>query len=218
MPAAVGGGDDPGGFIAAFATIGHHDLSLLTKFGVQFGLYAGAVLRLGTEHHHRTLLPGAIDMSVPGCFAMTETGHGSNVADIETTAVFDVASDEFVIDTPTDSGRKDYIGNAALHGKRAVVFARLVVGELDHGVHAFHVPIRAGSGETLEGVTIEDSGEKVGLNGVDNGRIWFSCVRVPRTALLDRFASVDADGHYVSEIVSPTEGSSRHSEPSWPEE
>ena len=203
MPAQFGGGGDPGGFIAAFGVIAHHDLSLLTKFGVQFGLYAGAVFRLGTEGHHAGLLPGAIDMTIPGCFAMTETGHGSNVANIETTARFDRDTDEFVITTPRDAARKDYIGNAAVHGRRAVVFARLVVDDLDHGVHAFDVPLRNENGALLTGVRIEDVGEKVGLNGVDNGRVWFADVRVPRTALFDRFATLDADGRYDSDIRSP---------------
>ena len=32
------------------------------------------------------------------------------------------------------------------------------------------------------GVRIEDDGRKIGLNGVDNGRLWFDGVRVPRDA------------------------------------
>jgi acyl-CoA oxidase len=40
----------------------------------------------------------------------------------------------------------------------------------------------------------------MGLNGVDNGQIWFDNVRVPRDAMLDRYASVDAAGNYSSPI------------------
>ena len=40
---------------------------------------------------------------------------------------------------------------------------------------------------------IEDCGDKGGLNGVDNGRLWFDRVRVPREALLDRDAHVRSD-------------------------
>ena len=43
---------------------------------------------------------------------------------------------------------------------------------------------------------------QAGLNGVDNGQIWFDHVRVPRDALLDRYASVAADGTYSSPIPS----------------
>eukprot|EP00775_Hariotina_reticulata_P009656 gene9656-9816_t len=40
----------------------------------------------------------------------------------------------------------------------------------------------------------------MGLNGVDNGQVWFDNLRVPRDALLDRYASVDAAGNYSSPI------------------
>ena len=66
-------------------------------------------------------------LKLPGCFAMTETGHGSDVQSVRTTATYDAATGEFVIDTPDDDARKDYIGNAARHGRLAVVFAQLVV-------------------------------------------------------------------------------------------
>ena len=202
MPLALGGSNDPGAFIAAFQTVAHHDYSLLTKFGVQFGLYAGAIMRLGTKRHHESYLADAGSLSTPGCFAMTETGHGSNVADLETTATFDPASDEIVINTPNELARKDYIGNAATDGRKAVVFARLIVDGADHGVHAFVVPIRSNAGDMLPGVRIEDCGPKAGLNGVDNGRIWFDQVRIPRSDLLDRFAQIDVGGNYVSAVTS----------------
>jgi acyl-CoA oxidase len=134
---------------------------------------------------------------------MTETGHGSNVRDIETTATFDPETDELVVTTPHDLARKDYIGNAAAHGQLAVVFARLIVDGTDHGVHAVLVPIRTADGTTMPGVTIEDNGPKGGLNGVDNGRIWFDNVRVARSALLDRFGSISDEGIYTSGIPNP---------------
>lgn len=199
-PDFAGGENDLGKFIAAFETIALHDLSLTVKFGVQFGLFGGSILNLGTEKHHKKYLRRAGTLALPGCFAMTELGHGSNVRDIETTATFDAEQDGFVIHTPTESARKDYIGNAARHGRLATVFARLVIGAQEHGVHAFLVPIRSKDGQPLPGVKIADCGEKLGLNGVDNGRLWFDHVFVPRENLLDRFATVGADGSYSSPI------------------
>jgi acyl-CoA oxidase len=133
---------------------------------------------------------------------MTETGHGSNVQALGTVATYDVEAQEFVITTPDDASRKDYIGNAAAHAELAVVFAQLDVAGERHGVHAFVVPIREG-GKVLDGVRIEDCGPKMGLNGVDNGRIWFDGVRVPRTALLNQFAEVTPEGRYLSPIDNP---------------
>ncbi len=201
-PVAYGGRDDPGAALAIFESLAFGDLSVLIKFGVQFGLFGGSVFQLGTERHHRAYLSAIGRLDLPGCYAMTETGHGSNVRDLETTATYDANTDEIVISTPTDSAAKDWIGNAACHGQMASVFARLIVGGVDHGVHAVLVPIRDQGGEILAGVRIEDRGLKEGLNGVDNARIWFQDVCVPRTNLLDRFGSIDEAGTYTSPIPS----------------
>ena len=204
FPVAYGGAGNMGQFLAAFETLAFHDLSLLIKFGVQFGLFGGSILMLGTERHHRRYLAAAGTLELPGCFAMTELGHGSNVYDIETEAHYRPESEEFEIITPSESARKEYIGNAACHGRLATVFAQLFVGGERHGVHALLVPIRDTGGAVRDGVRIEDCGEKLGLNGVDNGRIWFDHVRVPRENLLNRFADVSADGEYTSSIPSPS--------------
>jgi len=202
LPSEYGGRDDVGGSIAAFETLALNDLSLLVKFGVQFGLFGGAVLQLGTRKHHEQYLRQIATLELPGCFAMTETGHGSNVQMLATTATYDPASQEFVVNTPDELARKDYIGNAACHGRMAAVFAQLVVQGASQGVHCLLVPIRDDGGRVLDGVRIEDCGEKLGLNGVDNGRIWFDHVRVPREALLDNFAQVSPEGVYSSPIES----------------
>lgn len=193
---------DLGEFVATFESLGFFDLSLVVKYGVQFGLWGGSVYFLGTEKHHQKYLPRIAAMELPGCFAMSELGHGSNVRDVETTATYDPEADEFVIHTPQDGSRKEWIGNAARDGRMATVFAQLHVGEHDHGVHAFVVPLRTDDGNFAHGVRIADCGHKLGLNGVDNGRIWFDHVRVPRDNMLDRYASIDDDGRYHSPISS----------------
>ena len=202
FPKEYGGGGDIGASIAAFETLAFGDLSVLVKVGVQFGLFGGAILQLGTKRHHDAYLEGLVKGEIMGCFAMTETGHGSNVQALGTTATYDPDTDEFVVQTGSAAATKDYIGNAACHAQLAVVFAQLVVGGEEHGVHALVVPLRE-DGTVLPGVTITDDGPKMGLNGVDNGRIRFDQVRVPRDALLDRFARVTEDGAYESEIENP---------------
>jgi acyl-CoA oxidase len=202
-PAEFGGADDVGRSIAVFETLACHDLSLLVKYGVQFGLFGGSIYLLGTRRHHERYLRAVGTLELPGCFAMTETDHGSNVRDIETVAAYDPDRREFVVHTPHAGARKDYIGNAALHGRLAVVFAQLVSGTARHGVHAFLIPIRDEKGEVMPGVTIEDCGLKVGLNGVDNGRIGFDQVRIPRENLLDRYGGITEGGQYTSSIESP---------------
>jgi acyl-CoA oxidase len=203
FPAAFGGTSNHGGNIAAFEELTTADPSLQIKAGVQWGLFGSAVLHLGTQRNHDEFLPRIISFEVPGCFAMTETGHGSDVQSIATTATYDSVSQQFVINTPFRGAWKDYIGNAAVHGRAAVVFAQLVTNGVNHGVHAFYVPLRGEDGSFLPGIGGEDDGVKGGLNGVDNGRLHFDHVRVPRTNLLNRYGDVSEDGTYTSTIESP---------------
>ncbi len=200
FPVEYGGSNDVGASVTAFEMLAYGDLSLLVKAGVQWGLFGGALLHLGTARHHDAYLRDMMSLELPGCFAMTETGHGSDVAAIRTTATYDPGSGEFVIHTPFRAAYKDYIGNAARHGKAAVVFAQLITDGHDEGVHAFFVPIRDDNGDALAGVHIEDCGPKAGLEGVDNGRLAFDHVRIPRENLLNRYGDVAEDGTYTTPI------------------
>ena len=204
FPTEYGGGGNLGASIVAFEMLAMGDLSLMVKAGVQFGLFGGAVLHLGNAEHHRRYLADIAAGRLLGCFAMTEHGHGSDVAELRTTARYDADTREFVLDTPDDDARKEYIGNAARDGRLAVVFAQLLTGGERHGVHAFLVPIRDDDGNPLPGVRIADCGFKAGLNGVDNGQLWFDGVRIPREALLDRYGSVAPDGSYSTPIENQT--------------
>lgn len=202
-----GGTNDTGGALTSFEMLGHLDLSLMVKAGVQWGLFGGAIANLGDSETRKKYLPDVMSLDLLGCFAMTEVGGGSDVQNLETTATFDRETGEFVVNTPTPSAEKAYIGNAARDGRMAAVFAQLITtaddgGELRHGVHCLLVPIRDEAGNDLPGVRTSDHGPKGGLAGVDNGKIWFDDVRVPREALLDRFGAVDANGEYSSPIDS----------------
>ncbi|MEU8243871.1 acyl-CoA dehydrogenase [Actinoplanes missouriensis] len=204
FPAEYGGSGDPGGSVVAAEMLAQVDLSLMVKAGVHWGLFGGAVVALGTKRHHDEFLRDIISVELPGCFAMTETGHGSDVQQLRTTCTYDPASGTFDLHTPHQAARKDYIGNAARDGRMAVVFAQLVTGGKRYGVHAWMVPIRDEHGRPMPGVTIEDAGAKAGLLGVDNGRISFDHVTVPRDMLLDRYGQVAEDGAYTSSIENDT--------------
>lgn len=199
-----GGNGDVGAAITRIEMLAMSDLSLMVKAGVQWGLFGGAIENLGTERHHTAYVRPLIDLELQGCFAMTETGHGSDVQSLETTATYDPATQEFVIHSPTPTARKDYIGGAAETARVAAVFAQLITPDGEgHGVHCFVVPIRADDGRDLPGVTTSDCHYKGGLPGVDNGRIVFDQVRIPRENLLNRYADVSPDGVYSSPIEKP---------------
>jgi acyl-CoA oxidase len=199
-----GGTGDVGAAVSRIEMLAMSDLSLMVKAGVQWGLFGGAIENLGTERHHEAYVQRIINLDLLGCFAMTETGHGSDVQSIETTATYDPTTEEFVIDSPTRTARKDYIGGAAETATVAAVFAQLITPDgVGHGVHCFVVPIRDEEGNDLPGVTTSDCHYKGGLPGVDNGRIQFDHVRVPRENLLNKYADVAADGTYTSPIENP---------------
>ena len=71
-----------------------HELAVLdpamgTKMTVQFNLFGGTVLKLGTERHHQRYVKGIDNLDDVGCFGLTELGYGNNAVEMETTAVYD---------------------------------------------------------------------------------------------------------------------------------
>ncbi|WP_298473657.1 acyl-CoA dehydrogenase [uncultured Maribacter sp.] len=201
-PKEYGGKNDMEGYAAIFENMMYVDGSMAIKFGVQFGLFGGSIQKLGTEIHHKKYLEKTGKAELLGCFAMTETGHGSNVRGIKTTATYDKVLDQIIIHTPGDLDNKEYIGNA-LDSKMASVFAQLIVNGKNEGVHAILVPLRDENHKLLSGIKIEDNGYKLGLNGVDNGKIWFNQVAVPKENLLNKYGSIDSKGNYFSNIKNP---------------
>lgn len=188
---------------AMHEAIGIYDHSMGVKLGVHIHLWGGAVKYLGTKRHHEKWLKRSEDYEVAGCFALTELGHGSNVRGIETIATYDSRSQEFIITTPCESAQKYWIGGAAQHANHTVAFAQLHIDGKNEGVHAFIVQIRDSQGKECSGIRIADCGHKIGLNGVDNGRIWFDDVRIPRENLLNAVADVTPEGRYQSPITDP---------------
>lgn len=194
---------NPLNIFAAHEISAFTDYSMATKMTVHFNLFGGTVLKLGTQRHHDVMLERIDSLSATGCFALTELGFGNNAVEMQTTATFDQDRDEFIIHTPTTLAQKYWITNSAVHAKFAVVFAQLHIGSTNHGIHGFLTRIRNEDMTVVEGVRIEDMGHKMGCNGVDNGKLWFDHVRVPREGLLDRYSQVSREGKFTSEIGRP---------------
>jgi acyl-CoA oxidase len=164
-----------------------------TKIAVHCFLYAKTIMTLGNQSHIK-FAQRAFEAKDMGCFGLTEIAHGSNVQGCITTATYDIKSEEFIMNTPNERGAKFWIGNAAQTANLSVIFANLIVKGKDYGIHAFIVPLRNNNSTTLPGVIINDCGDKMGAQGIDNGMIMFRNVRVPRTNLLDKVTQVAADG------------------------
>ncbi|GAB9477155.1 Acyl-coenzyme a oxidase, partial [Globisporangium polare] len=151
----------------------------------------------------RQWLPLARSYKIFGAYAQTELGHGSNVQGLETTATFDVATQQFVIDSPTLTSRKWWPGGLGKTATHAIIHARLFLdggngSRKDVGIQAFIVPLRSlATHEPLAGVELGDIGPKVGFNSVDNGYAVFHKVRIPRENMLMKYAQVLSNGSFV---------------------
>lgn len=150
--------------------VGAYDSSIQVKLGIGFGMFPSVVMNLGTERVQDIVYDNQ-NLKNFGCFALTEFGHGSNTQAMKTTAVYEVETKSFILNTPNFEAAKCWVGNLGKTATHAVVYAQLYTPDGNcHGLNAFVVPIR--DPKTMlayPGVTIGDLGEKISLNGVDNG-------------------------------------------------
>uniref|UniRef100_A0A2C9WLI3 Acyl-coenzyme A oxidase n=1 Tax=Manihot esculenta TaxID=3983 RepID=A0A2C9WLI3_MANES len=172
---------------------------------LHWGMFVPAIKGQGTEDQQQKWLPLAHKMQIIGCYAQTELGHGSNVQGLETTATFDPATDEFVIHSPTLTSSKWWPGGLGKVSTHAVVYARLITGGQEHGVHGFIVQLRSLDDHMpLPGITVGDIGMKFGsgaYNTMDNGVLRFDHVRIPRNQMLMRVMQVTREGKCVQSNV-----------------
>ncbi|XP_062304342.1 peroxisomal acyl-coenzyme A oxidase 1 isoform X2 [Osmerus eperlanus] len=143
-------------------------------------------------------VPLAESFKVLGTYAQTEMGHGTHLRGLETTATYDPATQEFVMNSPTVTSIKWWPGGLGKTSNHAIVLAQLHTQGKSHGLHAFIVAIRSmGTHMPLPGVVVGDIGPKFGFDEVDNGYLKLENVRIPRENMLMKFAKVEPDGTYV---------------------
>lgn len=173
------------------------DPSFHTRLGVHLGLFLGCVRGNGTPEQMQYWLltkEAAYVKHIYGCFGMTELAHGSNVAGLQTTATYDEENEQFIVNTPNLGATKWWIGGAAHSATHCSVYARLIVKGKDYGVKTFIVPLRDSDHNLMPGIAIGDIGAKMGRDGIDNGWIQFSNVKIPRYFMLQKYCKVSADG------------------------
>ncbi|MFE5565708.1 acyl-CoA dehydrogenase [Amycolatopsis japonica] len=177
------------------------DTTTTALLNSHYNLCLGAILQHGEG---RTDLADYIEelssMSSVGMLMVTELGYGNNVANLATKAVYDPSTAEFILDTPHPAAQKfmPYTGIKNIP-KIAIVMARLQVGEIDHGIFPFIVPLSDRNG-LLPGVHATPCPENPGLS-LDNGTTWFDHVRLPHRNLLSgKMGRLDLDGTFHSSV------------------
>uniref|UniRef100_A0A1S4J9Y0 Acyl-coenzyme A oxidase n=1 Tax=Culex quinquefasciatus TaxID=7176 RepID=A0A1S4J9Y0_CULQU len=178
--------------------------SMSVKIALGVGLFTNALLAMGSERHS-AIYNAAWNREIITCLAITEVSHGSNTKRCRTTATYDPKTQEFIINTPDFEAAKCWVGNLGKTGSMALLFAILHTSDgQNHGLQGFLVPIRDPT--TLQpypGVIVGDIGEKIGLNGIDNGFVMFNNYRIPRENMLNRAGDVTPEGTYESTFTEP---------------
>ena len=194
---------DPKRIFTLLESLNNIDFGSTGRCMIHFGLFGASILYFGTEKHKPFLdrIVNDFGPSFFGMFCMSELGHASNVQAIETQAIYRHETKSFEIVTPNKSAVKVWSGGAAKTATWCVLFAKLIIDEKDYGVHTFIVPIRSENDHSLlPNIRIRDLGTKISLNSLDNGRIWFDKVSIPKDYLLDRFGTITDDGKYSTNI------------------
>ncbi|KAG7486680.1 peroxisomal acyl-coenzyme A oxidase 1 isoform X2 [Solea senegalensis] len=174
--------------------IGNHHEAM----GLHFAMFLPSLYNQCDPQQSRKWLPLAESFQVVGTYAQTELGHGTHLRGLETTATYDPATQEFVINSPTVSSIKWWPGGLGKTSNHAIVLAQLHTQGNCHGLHAFIVPIRnMDTHIPLPGIVVGDIGPKFGFSEVDNGFLKLDNVRIPRDNMLMKYAKVDPDGTYM---------------------
>ncbi|NXA55535.1 ACOX1 oxidase, partial [Nothocercus julius] len=168
---------------------------------LHLGMFLPTLLTQATpEQQDRFFMP-SWNLEIIGTYAQTEMGHGSHIRGLETTATYDPATQEFILNSPTVTSIKWWPGGLGKSSNHAIVLAQLYTQGQCKGLHAFIVPIRQmGTHEPLPGITVGDIGPKFGYDEIDNGYLKMDNFRIPRENMLMKYAQVEPDGTYVKPL------------------
>uniref|UniRef100_A0A8V5HHI0 Acyl-coenzyme A oxidase n=1 Tax=Melopsittacus undulatus TaxID=13146 RepID=A0A8V5HHI0_MELUD len=168
-------------------------------FGLHFSMFQKTLETQTTDAQKEKWLP--LVRGIIGTYAQTEMGHGTHLRGLETTATYDPATQEFILNSPTVTSIKWWPGGLGKTSNHAIVLAQLYTQGQCKGLHAFIVPIRQlGTHEPLPGITVGDIGPKFGYDEMDNGYLKMDNFRIPRENMLMKYAQVEPDGTYVKPL------------------
>lgn len=168
------------------------------RIGPRNGMFPPTIEKQATKEQKEKFLPLIKNMTVIGCYAQTEMGHGTFIRGLESTATYDPKTKEFILNTPTITSMKYWPGDLGKTVNFCVFLAQLYTKGKCHGIHAFLLPLRdIDTHKSLPGIEVGDIGPKFGFGENDNGYLRVDNVRIPRDYMLMRYAKVLEDGTYI---------------------
>ncbi|XP_032648770.1 peroxisomal acyl-coenzyme A oxidase 1 isoform X2 [Chelonoidis abingdonii] len=175
--------------------------SFVEPLGLHFSMFTNTLQNQCTVGQRDKWLPLTYGLQIIGTYAQTEMGHGTHLRGLETTATYDPATQEFILNSPTVTSIKWWPGGLGKTSNHAIVLAQLYTQGQCKGLHAFIVPIRQlGTHEPLPGITVGDIGPKFGYDEMDNGYLKMDNFRIPRENMLMKYAKIEPDGTYVKPV------------------
>ena len=164
---------------------------------LHYTMFVMTLRNLCTDKQKKMFLEPALNAEIIGCYAQTELGHGSDVQNLETTATYDRATESFIMNSPTPSSAKWWVGDLGVFANHAMVNAQLIINGKRYGPNMFLVKIRdEKTHKPLEGIEVGDIGPKYGYNGKDNGYLKMNNIRIPRENMLMKYTKVSKDGEF----------------------
>lgn len=161
------------------------------------GIFAGTISGQGNEEQQRYWLPKILNFEITGSYAQTELGHGSNVRGLLTTAEYDKTTDQIVLNTPSLRAMKWWPGCLGKIATHVVLYAQTIVDGKEYGVDVYVLQIRDENHLPLPGIRLGDLGNKMGDNANDTGFMILDNVRIPRSNMLSKYRTINAEGKYV---------------------
>ena len=189
IPEEYGGlGLDYTTFAVIFEELSKGWMSLTGPIGTHH-ILAYVISTYGTDEMKRRFLPKMAEGVIRGGLALTEPGGGSDMQNLQTSAVKD--GEEYVI-----NGNKMFISNGA-SGNAFAVLARTdkTVQPPHRGISCFVVE------KPAVGFTVAQKLDKLGYRGIDTTELVFDNVRIPTENLVG-----DVEGKGFGQVMSGLEG------------
>ena len=189
IPEEYGGlGLDYTTFALIFEELSKGWMSLTGPLGTHH-ILAYVISTYGTEEMKQRFLPKMAEGVIRGGLALTEPGGGSDMQNLQTSAVKD--GEEYVI-----NGNKMFISNGASGNAFAVLARTDKTSNPPHrGISCFVVE------KPAAGFTVAQKLDKLGYRGIDTTELVFDNVRIPTENLVG-----DAEGRGFGQVMSGLEG------------